>query len=179
MKRGQEIFGVGVIDVENHDCMTLSAPQTPDAKSLEEMDYNLVEWYCQNLIILKEKLQKISRLVVADAFFSKETFVNPLKEGFHVISRFRNDAVLFYPTLQKPTGKRGHPKWYDGKVDFANLDLSRCEEIEVDKGRLIGLKAYSKSLKRSIKVVVWYPDEEDTTKWQITSSTDDSMSTRM
>ena len=95
MKRGQEIFGVGVIDVENHDCMTLSAPQTPDAKSLEEMDYNLVEWYCQNLIILKEKLQKISRLVVADAFFSKETFVNPLlKEGFHVISRFRNDAVL-------------------------------------------------------------------------------------
>ncbi len=179
MKRGQEIFGVGVIDVENHDCMTLSAPQTPDAKSLEEMDYNLVEWYCQNLIILKEKLQKISRLVVADAFFSKETFVNPLlKEGFHVISRFRNDAVLFYPTLQKPTGKRGHPKWYDGKVDFANLDLSRCEEIEVDKGRLIGLKAYSKSLKRSIKVVVWYPDEEDTTKWQIYFSTDDSMSTK-
>ena len=35
MKRGQEIFGVGVIDVENHDCMTLSSPQTPDAKSLE------------------------------------------------------------------------------------------------------------------------------------------------
>ena len=127
----------------------------------------------------KGKLQKISRLVVADAFFSKETFVNPLlKEGFHVISRFRNDAVLFYPTLQKPTGKRGHPKWYDGKVDFANLDLSRCEEIEVDKGRLIGLKAYSKSLKRSIKVVVWYPDEEDTTKWQIYFSTDDSMSTK-
>ena len=126
-----------------------------------------------------EKLQKISRLIVADAFFSKETFVNPLlKEGFHVISRFRNDAVLFYPTLQKPTGKRGHPKWYDGKVDFANLDLSRCEEIEVDKGRLIGLKAYSKSLKRSIKVVVWYPDEEDTTKWQIYFSTDDSMSTK-
>lgn len=44
MKRGQEIFGVGVIDVENHDYMTLSTVQTPDAKSLEEMDYNLVEW---------------------------------------------------------------------------------------------------------------------------------------
>lgn len=158
MKRGQEIFGVGVIDVENHDCMTLSAPQTPDAKSLEEMDYNLVEWYCQNLIILKEKLQKISRLIVADAFFSKETFVNPLlKEGFHVISRLRNDAVLFYPTLQKPTGKRGHPKWYDGRVDFANLDLSRCEEIEVDKGRLFGLKAYSKSLNASSRLSYGIP----------------------
>ena len=88
-----------------------------------------------------EKLQKISRLIVADAFFSKETFVNPLlKEGLQVISRLRNDAVLFYPTLQKPNGKRGHPKWYDGTVDFAKLDLSRCEEVEVDKGRLLGLK---------------------------------------
>lgn len=101
------------------------------------MDYNLVEWYCQNLIVLKEKLQKISHLIVADAFFSKETFVNPLlMEGFHVISRLRNDAVQFYPTLQEPTVKRGHPKWYDGKVDFSSLDISRCEEIEVDKGRL-------------------------------------------
>lgn len=70
MKRGQEIFGVGVIDVENHDCMTMSAVMTPDTKSLEEMDYNLVEWYCQNLIVLKEKFQEISRLIVADAFFS-------------------------------------------------------------------------------------------------------------
>lgn len=176
MKRGQEIFGVGVIDAENRDCMTLNAILTPDAKSLEEMDYNLVEWYCQCLIILKERLRKISRLIVADAFFSKETFVNPLlKEGLHVISRLRNDAVLFYPTLQEPTGKRGHPKWYDGKVDFANLDLSRCEEVEVDKGRLFGLKTYSKSLKRVIKVAVWYPDEEDMTKRQIYFSTDDSM----
>ena len=116
---------------------------------------------------------------MADAFFSKETFVSPLLwEGFHVISRLRNDAVLFYPTIQKPTGKRGHPKWYDGKVDFSNLDLSRCEEAEVDKGRLFGLKAYSKSLKRFIKVAVWYPDEEDMAKWQIYFSTDDAMSVK-
>ena len=45
-------------------------------------------------------------------------------------------------------------------------DVRRLE-IEVDKGRLFGLKAYSKSLKRFIKVAVWYPDEEDRTKWQI------------
>lgn len=141
--------------MDNRDCMTLSAIQPPDTKSLEEMDYNLVDWYCQNLIILKENLQKISRLIVADAFFSKETFVNPMhKEGVHVISRLRNDAVLFYPTLQKPTGKRDRPKWYDVKVDFSSFDLSRCEEAEVDKGRLFGLKTYSKSLKRFIKVAV-------------------------
>lgn len=97
-----------------------------------------------------------------------------------MISRLRNDAVLFYPTLQETTGKRGHrhPKWYDGKVDFSNLDISRCEEIEVDKGRLFGLKAYSKPLKRFIKVAVWYPNEADMTKWQIYFSTDESMSTK-
>ena len=35
MKLGQEVSGVGVIDVDNRDCMTLSAIQTPDTKSLE------------------------------------------------------------------------------------------------------------------------------------------------
>lgn len=46
------------------------------------------------------------------------------ENGFHVISRFRNDVVLYYPTLEKKTGKRGHPKWFDGRIDFANLDLA-------------------------------------------------------
>lgn len=43
MKCSQEIFGVGVIDVDNHNCITHSAVQIPDAKSLEEMNYNLFE----------------------------------------------------------------------------------------------------------------------------------------
>ena len=40
------------------------------------------------------------------------------ESDFHVISRFRNDVVLYYPTLEKKTGKLGHPKWFDGKIDF-------------------------------------------------------------
>lgn len=43
---------------------------------------------------------------------------------------------------------------------FANLDPTRCVELHVDKGRLFGLKAYSKSLKRFIKVAIWYPEED-------------------
>ena len=85
------------------------------------------------------------------AFFSKETFVSPMcNNGFHVISRFRNDATLFYPTLEKPTKRLGHPKWYDGNIDFENLDLTRCTEYSIDKGKLYGLKADSKSLKRFV-----------------------------
>ena len=86
--------------------------------------------------------------------------------GFHIISRFRNDAVLFYPTAEKPTGRRGRPPKYDGAIDFSRLDTSRCTEHEVDKGKLYGLKAWSKALKRMVSLAVWYPDEDRTDKWQ-------------
>lgn len=119
-KHGLEIMGIGVIDIDNHECMTLDSFQTPDGKTLESMDKNLVDWYSSYLISRKGPLQKISNRVVADAFFSKETFITPMcKNGFHIISRFRNDASLYYPTSERKTGKRGHPKWYDDKIDFA------------------------------------------------------------
>lgn len=108
-------------------------------------------WCCTSILTVA-RLLPITKTIVADAFFSKETFVRPLvKEEFNVVSRLRNDAVLFYPTTESPTGKRGRPKLYDGKVDFANLDTSRCEEIPVDNGRLFGLRAYSKSLKGRLR----------------------------
>ncbi len=69
------------------------------------------------------------------------------ENDFHVISRFRNDVILYYPTLEQKTGKRGHPKWFDGRIDFANLDLTRCKEYKVNKGKLYGLRVYAKALK--------------------------------
>ena len=55
MTRGQEIFGICVIDVDSHDYMTLIS-YNPSTKSFEEMDYNHVEWRCQNMSIIKEQL---------------------------------------------------------------------------------------------------------------------------
>ena len=100
------------------------------------------------------------------------------ESDFHVISRFRNDVVLYYPTLEKKTGKRGHPKWFDGRIDFANLDLTRCKEYEVNKGKLYGLRVYAKALKRYVSLAVWYPMDGRTDKWQLYFSTDDSMDGR-
>ena len=142
-------MGIGVIDIDNHECMTLGSIQTPDCKTLDNMGKNLVDWYSSYLISRKDKLQSISGTVVADAFFSKETFITPMCENnFHVISRFRNDVVLYYPTLEKKTGRPGHPKWFDGRIDFANLDLTRCKEYEVKKGRLYGLRGICKKLSK-------------------------------
>ena len=177
-KRGLEIMGIGVIDVDSHECMTLGSVQTPDSKTLDNVDKSLVDWYAGYLIKRREHLQRVSNIVVADAFFSKNTFVAPMCcNGFHVISRFRNDAVLFYPTTEKPTGKRGRPKLYDGKIDFSRIDTSKCTEHEVDKGKLYGLKSWSKSLKRMISLAVWYPDADKDDKWQIYFSTDQTLST--
>ena len=106
-----EITGIGVIDIDNHECMTLDAIQTPACKTLGSMDKNLVDWYSDYLASKKDRLQKISNTVVTDAFFSKKTFITPVRENsFHVISCFRNDAVLYYPTLKRKTGRSGHPK---------------------------------------------------------------------
>ena len=178
-KRGLEVMGIGVIDIDNHECMTLGSIQTPDTKTLYTMDKTLVDWYSSYLINQKDHLQHISNIVVADAFFSKETFVSPMcNNGYQIISRFRNDATLFYPTLEKPTKRRGHPKWYDGSIDFENLDTTRCTEYAIDKGNLYGLKAYSKSLKRFVSVAIWYPNENQTDKWQIYFSTNDTMNAK-
>lgn len=104
---------------------------------------------------------------------------NLIATTFEVVHYIALQAVHYKPLQEVHLSRYNHfRKALNGKVDFANLDLSRCEEIEVDKGRLFGLKAYSKSLKRFIKVVIWYPNEEDTTKWQIYVSTDDSISAK-
>ncbi len=54
-KRGLEIMGIGVIDIDNHECMTLGSIQTPDCKTLDNMDKNLVDWYSSYLISRKHK----------------------------------------------------------------------------------------------------------------------------
>ena len=87
---------------------------------------------------------------------------------------FRNDVILYYPTLEKITGKRGHPKWFDGRIDFAKLDLTRCKEYEVNKGKLYGLRVYAKALKRYVSLAIWYPMDGRTDKWQLYFSTKDS-----
>ena len=176
-KRGLEIMGIGVIDVDNRECMTLGSVQTPDTKTLDNVDKSLVDWYAGYLIKRREHLQRVSNIVVADAFFSKSTFITPMCDsGYHVISRFRNDSVLSYPTTEKPTGRRGRPKLYDGHIDFSRLDTSRCTEHETDKGKLYGLKVWSKALKRMVSLAVWYPDEGRTDKWQLYFSTDRTQS---
>jgi hypothetical protein len=176
-KRGLEIMGVGLIDVDNKDCISLQAVQTPESNTLENRNANLIDRYLFVLDSMKEKLQRLTNYVVEDAYFSKSNFVAGIGQlGFHLVSRFRDDAVLFYPTLEKTTGKRWRPKVYDGKIDFDKLNKSRVEKLNlyVDKGELYTMVAYSKSLKQLVRIVVWY--SKDKKKRKLYFSTNTAMS---
>src|SRR5690554_7081601 len=67
----------------------------------------------------KKELQSVSKYVVADAYFSKETFISKLcNHGFEVVTRLRDDADLRYKYLGEKKKGRGRPQKYDGKVDY-------------------------------------------------------------
>lgn len=161
MKRGLEILGIGIVDIDSRDCMMLCAEQTPDKAYLEKQgeEYNLVDWYLDVLRKYRDKLLDITRYIVADAWFSKAKFVGKAcLPGFHVISRLRDDAALWYSHDGVRTGKRGRPRIKGEKIDFKKLDLQRCEVLDIEGGRAYSVKAYSKAMKRNIKVVVHYAE---------------------
>ena len=107
----------------------------------------------------KDQLFRITRYVVADAWFSKVKFVNEASLlEVHVISHLRDDTVLWYAHEGARTGKRGRPRIKGERIDFENLDLQRCEILDIEGGRAYSVKAYSKAMKRNIKVVVHYPE---------------------
>lgn len=157
-KRGLEISGIGVMDLDLHTCLHLEAIQTPAPSALETVNWTLVDWYLHVLHVRKDSLLKITPYVVADAYFSKATFVNgAIQTGFHVISRLRDDASLRYLTTQLPCGGRGRPKQYDGKIDIKNLDETRFEIINLDNGQghVLSAVVNSISLKRNIRLCIW------------------------
>lgn len=157
-KRGLEISGIGVIDLDLHTCLHLGAVQTPDCPTLETVNWTLVDWYLHVLRVRKEALLKVTCYVVVDAYFSKATFVNgTLEMGFHLISRLRDDASLRYLTTQLPSSGRGRPKQYYGKIDIENLDESRFGIINLDngQGRILSAVVNAVSLKRNIRLCIW------------------------
>ena len=158
VKHGLEIMGIGLIDIDTKDCMMLRAHQSLNNKELSLRNKTMVDFYISVIKRYRKELLKLSTLIVADAYFSTSTFVNGIKkEGFSLISRFRDNACLFYVYAGPRTGKRGRPKTKDGKIDMKNLDLTRMEKMEMKdiEGTAYTLIAYSKALKCKVRLVIW------------------------
>jgi hypothetical protein len=148
-KWGLEIGGIAAIDIDNHTAFHLEAVQT-----LHSEDQTLTQWYID---LLKERsgtLTAISPYFVADAWFSKKPFVDAITAmGMHFVCRLRDDADLLYLYTGAPTGQKGRPKKYAGKIDIGNIekDYFTLEE-QTDEHTLYSGIVYSKSLKRNIRI---------------------------
>ena len=158
VKHGLEIMGIGLIDIDANDCIMLRAHQSLTNKELGLRDKSMTDFYISVVKRYRKELLKLSTLIVADAYFSTSTFVNGIKKyGFSLVSRFRDNACLYYVYNGPRTGKRGRPKTKDGKIDMNKLDLTRMEKMEMKKaeGTAYTLIAYSKALKCKIRLVIW------------------------
>jgi len=157
VKHGLEILGIGVIDVDLHECMMLKAVQITLEKGEEKKEMSLYDWYAKVLEDDKVALQRISKVLVADSAFSKRPFIDKvMKMGFHVVSRLRHDAALFYIWDGKPTGKPDRPRVKGDKIDVRNIDISKVNELDLGetKGKAYALKAWCKSLHRVVSLVI-------------------------
>ena len=76
--------------------------------------------------------------------------------GFHVVSRLRHDAALFYTWDGEPTGKPGRPRVKGAKIDVRNIDISKVNELDLGEtgGKAYALKAWCKSLHRVVSLVI-------------------------
>lgn len=131
------------------------------------MKWTLIDWYLHVLRTRKEILLRLTRYLVADAYFSKSTFVDgAIEMGFHVISRFRDDAYFRYLTREEPTGGKGRPKLYDGKIEMGHLEEDRFEIIRLEEGqgRILSAIVHSRSLKRNIRLCIWESENKKVRK---------------
>ena len=149
-KWGLEIGGLAAIDIDNHTAFHLEAIQT-----LNSEKQSLSDWYGKIISDRKDSLASISKYLVADAWFSKRTFADQIIQSqMHLISRFRDDADLKYINTQQPTGKRGRPLKYAGKVIIQNIDKKYFNLVSSnDEETVYAAVVYSKSLKRNVLLV--------------------------
>ncbi len=118
VKHGLEINGIAAVDVDTNTALHLTAFQTLPRREGQ----TLLDFYAEGIIKRKDELQKISRTVVADAYFSKAPFINKLTAAdLDVVSRLRTDARMRYLYKGPPSSGRGRPKQYDGMVQPREL----------------------------------------------------------
>ena len=156
-KFGLEIGGIAAIDIQNKTAFHLEAVQTPTYKDIHEKGLTLLTHYADVLVQRKDSLKAISNYLVADAYFSKKPFVDEIVNhaDLQVISRFRKDANLMYLYDGPPTGKKGRPKKYAGKVNLKNIDENYFTLITENENSIIYTAiVYSKGLKRNVKLVI-------------------------
>lgn len=153
-KWGLEFCGLAVLDISRKTAFHLFGFQTIDLNDEE----TLIQFYVHKLLERKESLLQISKYLVADAYFSKSTFIEPfVQAGFHVISRLRDDADLQYIFTGEQKKGRGRRRKYDGKIDFKELNSEHAKLVsELEDEKIYSLEVHSKSMNMNLNIVIVY-----------------------
>lgn len=155
-KWGLDICGFAVVDIKQNTAFHLNAWQTPTSSELEKKEMTLLTYYGSLVEDNATKFKEFSNYIVADAYFSKKPFVDiVLGAGLHVISRLRDDSVLYYKYTGERTGKRGAPKKVDGKVNVKDIDMDRFSlDFSSNEMNVYSAIVYSKAFKMDIKLAI-------------------------
>lgn len=151
VSRGIELSGLAVVDVKNHSAFHYYATQTVLSEGQD-----LLTYYADLLVKDAVNLLIVSKYVVLDAYFSKKSFVDSLTGArLEVVSRMRNDAVLYYAYTGPQRSGRGRKRQFAGKIQTKNLDISQFRPcIKEQTWTAFEGVAYAKSLKKWVKTVI-------------------------
>lgn len=154
--KGLEVGSFAALDVAQHTAYHIEAVQSPSAKR-DRIDesHTLVDHYAQVIIERAAQLQKLSNVIVCDAYFSKRKFLDKVCKdpGFEIISRLRDDANLNYLFIGKQSKGRGRKRKYAGKVVNKKIDKRRIRFVTEDENMVIHTAiVYSVGLKRNIRI---------------------------
>ncbi|NJC24525.1 transposase [Neolewinella antarctica] len=160
VRPGLEISSIAAVDLADSTALHLEAFQTlPRGEGQTLLDY-----YAEGILSRQRQLKLISSYLVADAYFSKQPFVDKLtKAGFKLVSRLRCDARMRYLYQGTPTGKRGRPQKYDGRVNPRELRqdvFQLCGKDEDQRWIAYSAVVNIPSWKRSARVVIIHQLDE-------------------
>jgi len=153
---GIEIGGLGIVDLYHNTAFSLETIQTPGPKELKEKGMSLVAHYASIIIERSAELCKLSKYLAVDGYFTKQTFVHPIKAAtkLELIGKLPKNADLKYLYKGPKRKGRGRPKKYDGKVITTNVDKRRFKKIyEHQDVLLFQTIVWSVNLKMKINVV--------------------------
>ena len=176
-KKGIEIGGFAVVDIDNNTALSLEAIQTPSVQELRVKGMTLTDHYACIVIERKDALLSFSKYLAVDGYFAKREFILPVtnQSKLEIICKLRCDANLCYLSNDKPTGLRGRPKTLEGKINIKQIDKQKiicC--YQDDTVKIYEAVVYCKSLKRKIKLayVEFWKDKKFTGQYAVLFSTD-------
>jgi DDE superfamily endonuclease len=158
-ERGLEISTLAVVNVTSNCAYSLAVAQTPPSQDLarEDKEQTRIDFYVKQLHEHRHLLPARVEYLAADGFYAKQKYVDGVRAcHLHLIVKLRGDANLRFLYSGPREKRRGRPRLYDGKVNFA--DLSRFQYLgtvaEADHLHLYTTVGYHVSLKRHLRVVV-------------------------